>query len=195
MTTQTIPPCPVCNGPISELDDGWLCTNCEFGIPRMIRQKVLDRCDIVGIIINGRSRLIPGFQMPGTTQTFDGVIVLEKNSVRLLPGESTNMKCPKCGEEIYRFTRGFRCGRIAECGFVVYDQFAGLTLSEEQMRDIIVKGNSGLIDGFISKKNGSQFSAMIVVDDGKTEKDPKKWYMGGGCLKLEYPEDKKTSTI
>ena len=88
------------------------------------------------------------------------------------PGESAPEKqplgaCPRCGGEIVEGRKGFGCANWREqdggCRFVVWKEIAGKKLSVDDVAMLLEKGQTGIINGFKSKK-GKQFSARLKLE-------------------------------
>jgi DNA topoisomerase-3 len=85
------------------------------------------------------------------------------------PGSSAVLgQCPRCGGEVVEGRKGYGCKNCREedggCRFVIWKTVAGKQLPEEAVRDLLTKRETGLINGFISKK-GKEFSAKLRLDD------------------------------
>ena len=76
------------------------------------------------------------------------------------------LSCPSCGKGLSIDDKACRCN----CGFVVWRTIAGKKLSESQIKKLITSGSTEKISGFKSKA-GKDFSAKIVLKDGKTAFD------------------------
>ena len=75
------------------------------------------------------------------------------------------LTCPKCGQgRIIRGRRGYGCQRYREgCDFVVWQEVAGVRLSEAQIRALIATGRTERIEGF-SDARGHRLSARLRLD-------------------------------
>ncbi len=77
-------------------------------------------------------------------------------------------KCPLCGKDVKRTRFGYGCSGYREgCKFSVSNLICNRVISVENIRKILENGSSELISGFVSKKNGKEFSAKLVLEDGK----------------------------
>ena len=76
-------------------------------------------------------------------------------------------KCPRCGGEIIEGKRGYGCSNWREpdgaCRFVVWKTIAGKVIPLAAVRHLLLKGETGLISGFVSRK-GSRFSAKLRLE-------------------------------
>ncbi|NKB68893.1 MAG: DNA topoisomerase III [Candidatus Latescibacteria bacterium] len=75
------------------------------------------------------------------------------------------LTCPKCNQgTIVEGQRGFGCNRYKEgCNFIVWKEIAKKTLTENQVRQLVKKGKTALLKGFISKA-GRPFEAYLTLD-------------------------------
>ena len=77
--------------------------------------------------------------------------------------------CPMCGKEIFRGKYGYVCGGYKEgCPFTIRTYICGKTISVSLARQLIETGETEVLDGFVSQKSGKQFSAKLVMREGKT---------------------------
>ena len=73
--------------------------------------------------------------------------------------------CPTCGKSVVAMKWGWGCSGYREgCKFAVNRQIAGKHLTEAQVRRLIQKGDTGMLNGFRSKA-GKPFSARLVLDE------------------------------
>lgn len=78
---------------------------------------------------------------------------------------SSNYKCPICGRVLLNFPWGYGCSGYQDdkCKFNIPRKIASKTLTEKQIQNLIQKGDSGYISGFV-KNGGKTFGARIVID-------------------------------
>lgn len=77
-------------------------------------------------------------------------------------------KCPLCGGEIARTRFGYGCLSYREgCRFSTGNVICGKVISLENMKSLLETGSTPLITGFVSKKSGKEFSARLVLEEGK----------------------------
>lgn len=91
-------------------------------------------------------------------------------------------KCPLCGGDIVTTSFGYGCSNYKEknCKFSIGHTINSKIISEKNVKDLINKGVTPLIKGFVSK-SGNKFDAMLKLDNGN--------------IKFEFPEvkDEKSS--
>jgi DNA topoisomerase-3 len=85
------------------------------------------------------------------------------------PGEPSALGvCPRCGGEVVEGKKGFGCSKWREqdggCKFVIWKEIAGKKLSEADVKKLLEEGQTGIINGFISKK-GREFSARLKLNE------------------------------
>ncbi|MEN3185753.1 MAG: DNA topoisomerase 3 [Atribacterota bacterium] len=75
-------------------------------------------------------------------------------------------QCPLCGAPVYESKKNFFCSRWKEgCSFSVWKQIAGKNLSRRQVQELLLRGRTGKIVGFRSRK-GKRFAAYLVLNEG-----------------------------
>jgi len=75
--------------------------------------------------------------------------------------------CPRCGAEVVEGKKGFGCKNWREedggCRFVIWKVIAGKELPPEAVVDLLTKGETEILHGFISRK-GKEFSARLRLE-------------------------------
>ena len=71
--------------------------------------------------------------------------------------------CPKCGTgKMQFFHKVVRCDN-KECGLPIFRQKAGRDLTDDEVKELLTNGKTGVLKGFKSKQ-GKKFSAIIAFD-------------------------------
>lgn len=86
----------------------------------------------------------------------------------LFPKKQSDIHCPKCGKGSLLFYP--RCAKCSDpdCGLMLFRSVAGKNLTDEQLTQLAVNGETGIIKGFTSK-TGKSFEASLSLDgDFKT---------------------------
>lgn len=73
--------------------------------------------------------------------------------------------CPNCGKEIVVSAKTYAC---TGCTFKVWATIADKKITASQVETLIKKGKTAEIKGFVSKKTGKPFAAMLVLQDKTT---------------------------
>ena len=75
--------------------------------------------------------------------------------------------CPLCGGNVVRTRYGYGCDKYKDgCKFSVNNVILDRVISVSHMKALLKTGKTGKIDGFISKKSGKAFSAVLTLDEG-----------------------------
>ena len=83
---------------------------------------------------------------------------------RLFSHKDSSCQCPKCKQGTLQFFgKVVRCSN-KECGMPVFKQVAGKLLTDSDITDLLTKGKTRTLNGFISKQ-GKPFSAAIAFDE------------------------------
>ena len=174
--------CPNCGGQIQKLSFGFGCANynsgeensCKFVIGK-IADKTLTAANVKALISNGRTETIRGFKSKAGKK-FDACLILEKdeNGNHTIKFDFENVedkkvkdaKCPLCKSDIVVTKYGYRCSSYDKenpesCRFAI-GKIASVMLKEDQVRDLVTKGKTGVISGFVAK-TGMMFEAPLKL--------------------------------
>jgi DNA topoisomerase-3 len=95
-----------------------------------------------------------------TTQITSELLACDK----LFSHAETKCHCQKCETGTMQFfSKVVRCDNPF-CGFPIFRQIAGKTLSDQDIFNLLTKGKTGIINGFNSKQ-GKVFSAVVAFDE------------------------------
>jgi len=171
--------CPQCGQEVVENSKFYSCTgykqDCNFLISKTIAGKKISRAQVLKLLIKGHSALIKGFTSKVGTK-FDAVLVVKNGRVEFQFSNSgdkhTIGKCPQCGREVLENTKGYGCsGYKAGCKMVIWKNIAGREISLEQAKELLEKGSTGVLKGFISHSGKAFDAALIIGLDGKVRFD------------------------
>ncbi len=178
--------CPDCGGDILIRNSGFGCANfssqdpnsCKFFIGK-IANKTIPQARVLELLKEGRTKTIRGFKSKAG-KSFDACLELKKNE----QGKSEigfdfehveakvvkDAKCPICGGDIVKTTFGYGCSNYKRdsedsCRFNI-GKIAGVKLKDAQIQELLSKGITDTISGFVSKK-GTNFEAKLTL--GKDE--------------------------
>ena len=77
-------------------------------------------------------------------------------------------KCPLCHKDVVRTRFGYGCtGYKDGCKFSFNNVILGKTISMDNAKKLLATGASDMIDGFVSKRTGNEFSAKLKLENGK----------------------------
>ena len=175
--------CPLCGGEILYKSFGFGCSNykpedensCKFAIGKMAG-KALTEAQVKELLNNGRTGTIRGFKSK-TGKKFDARVALNKQEDGkitglkfdfndLEPQKVKDVKCPLCGGDIVVTPFGFGCSNYKKddensCHFVI-GQIASVKLKEAQVKELLTKGKTDVIKGFVAK-TGMKFDAPLKL--------------------------------
>ena len=188
--------CPLCGGDIIQTPFGYGCANyskdnpdsCRFSIGKMA-EKTLTESSIKELLTEGRTGTIRGFKSK-TGKKFDARVALSKDETgkvtglkfdftELEPLKVKDVVCPLCGGDIIQTPFGYGCANYSKdnpdsCRFAI-GKIAGVKLKEASVRELLLRGKTDVIQGFIAK-TGMMFDAPLkLTEDGHVTFDfPKK---------------------
>ena len=175
--------CPLCGGEIVQTPFGFGCANyskenpesCRFSIGKMA-EKSLTELQVRELLTNGRTGTIRGFKSK-TGKKFDARVVLNRDEAGkvtglkfdftdLEPVKVKDVKCPLCGGEIIQTPFGYGCANYSKdnpesCKFAI-GTIAGVKLKEAQVKELLLRGRTEVIKGFIAK-TGMMFDAPLKL--------------------------------
>jgi DNA topoisomerase-3 len=83
-----------------------------------------------------------------------------------------NGNCPMCGSGLRTSAKAVGC---RECDWRIWKELAGKTLTEAQIEILLSKGRTGVLKGFVSKKSGRSFDAVLQLNpEGKVLMEAKR---------------------
>ena len=172
--------CPICGGAIRLTAFGYGCANyapdlpesCTFAIGK-IAGKDLSVTHVKDLLTKGRTGTIRGFTSKAKKK-FDACIALGKNEegqpVLKFDFENVEAKkvkdvlCPICGGDIVQTPFGYGCAGYSKdnpesCRFSI-GKIASVKLKESQVKELLTRGKTGVIEGFVAK-TGMKFDAPL----------------------------------
>lgn len=175
--------CPLCGGEIVQTPFGFGCANyskddpesCRFSIGKMA-EKSLTESQVKELLTNGRTGTIRGFKSK-TGKKFDARVALNRDEggkvtglkfdfTDLEPVKIKDVKCPICGGEIIQTPFGYGCANYSKddpesCKFAI-GKIAGVKLKEAQVKELLLRGKTEVIKGFVAK-TGMMFDAPLKL--------------------------------
>jgi DNA topoisomerase-3 len=180
--------CPDCGSAILKKSFGYGCAgykaedenSCHFAIGK-IAGKTIPVKNVMELLQKGKTEKITGFKAKSGSK-FDACLALEKDET----GKSRvkfvfdsdqervlqNIKCPNCGSEIIAGSFGYKCKAYDKekpdsCKFSV-GRIYEKRLNEKQLSDLIEKGITDVIYGFV--KDGNKFNARLKLNKNEEGK-------------------------
>lgn len=184
--------CPLCKGDIVQTPFGFGCANynasdensCRFSIGKMA-EKSLNEAQVKELLTYGRTSTIRGFKSKAGKK-FDARVALNKNEEGKVTGlkfdfndleapKVKDVRCPLCKGDIVQTPFGFGCANYAKdnpesCKFSI-GKIAGVKLKEAQVKELLIRGKTDVIKGFVAK-TGMLFDAPLkLTEDGQVTFD------------------------
>ncbi|QMU28830.1 type IA DNA topoisomerase [Adhaeribacter radiodurans] len=170
--------CPACKtGHILKGSQAYGCSRwkdgCSFRLPLTFGEKEIPAKAIQTLLAKGKSPVLKGFVIPDQAGKTDVYLILDDNlSLKALPTDKKPAtdpfeKCPKCRiGKVLKGNSAYGCSRFREgCSFLVPFAIAGKTLSEKNVVDILLKGKTPKLKGFVSPKTGNKFEAVLKLNE------------------------------
>ncbi len=78
-------------------------------------------------------------------------------------------KCPLCGRDVRRTRHGYGCSGYKEtgCKFGIFSPFCGRVVPVRAAQELLEKGITGRLEGFVSRRTGNNFGARLKLDGGR----------------------------
>ena len=161
--------CPKCKkGEVVKGKQTWGCTayrdGCDFRLPFEFSGKKISDTNINALCRKGKSGGIK--IIDSEKKEMSGHILLNSNfSLSFEPMVLEELHCPKCKKGlIIKGKTAWGCGEFRNgCLLRIPFVYMGKELSESQMEQLIRKGRTGKINGFIGV-NSSKIDARLVFD-------------------------------
>lgn len=164
--------CPVCGADTVRITEkGMFCACEKLKVFRTVASRNLTDKELETLATKGELKNLDGF-VSKAGKPFSATLVLNNGSTEFKFENNASggdgvldSPCPVCGQQTVKMNKN---GAFCECGLKIFRTVAGHTLTDAELKDLIVKGQTKTINGFKSK-NGKEFSASIILNDGKTE--------------------------
>lgn len=172
------PSCPKCKkGKIINKGQVFGCTQyketgCDFSIFKIIAKKELSNKQVRDLIEKGQTGVVKGLKSKEDKE-FAAILKLKPDGKIdfIFP---QNPMCPKCKKgEVVDKGKLVGCTQFSKtgCNFSIFKTVGNKALSEKQLTDLVVKGKTGKVKGFVGK-SGKEFDAKLILNkDFKVEFD------------------------
>ena len=179
--------CPACDGTIIEGKRGFGCANwkeadgaCRFVVWKSIAGRDLAPAEMTELLEKGEIGPLEGFTSK-KGNAFSAKLKLEQDEEGkwkasfVFPdadGEPLG-KCPACGGDVVTKPKSYGCANWREedggCRFVIWKSVAQKELTEEVAKQLLERGATDELFGFISRK-GNAFSAKLRLEKDESGK-------------------------
>ncbi|GAA3995449.1 DNA topoisomerase 3 [Hymenobacter fastidiosus] len=178
--------CPACKaGHVLKGKTAFGCSrfreNCQFRLPTRFEDKNLTDKQVFALLTKGRTPVIKGY-FDAAGNKFDAAVRLTPQHalelVRAAESKPTTaadpgqIPCPVCKlGTMLKGKAAWGCSRFREdCQFRAPFEWGGKTLSEVQINQLLRKGKTGVIRGFVSARTGDRYAASLQLSaEGRIE--------------------------
>ncbi|WP_436658823.1 DNA topoisomerase [Acinetobacter sp. P1(2025)] len=176
--------CPVCDSELNLEARHVKCSsiNCKFQILRIVAQRKIEDTDLQILINNKVTHVLNGFhrkpkegEKKKANDQFSAALKLvedENGQYQVqfyYPRDEYEAPCPFCESKMVSTINGISCEN-KECGIVFWAVRFKKKLSDRDQLDLITKGKTKVIAGFVSSK-GTPFSASLVLNKAEKKVD------------------------
>lgn len=95
-------------------------------------------------------------------EVFTSQIAKELLEARI-DGAESDTACPRCGRPVVFYPKLAKC-QNPDCGLTVWRTVGRKELTDKQLAELLTKGKTGTIRGFV-KNGGGTFDAALTLDD------------------------------
>lgn len=156
--------CPNCDsGSLKSQKFTW---NCECGFKLYKEQfgRALSTDELRQLVETGKTDVLQDFVSKEKGTKYAASLHLKRDDsgslkIALVFPERKSAVCPCCSGNLNDKGKLYEC----ECGFKLWKTIAGKTLTGNQLKSLIEKGETGVIKG-LTKKDGGTFDAMLRVN-------------------------------
>jgi len=172
--------CPVCKtGQVVKGTQAYGCTrwkeNCLFRLPIAFKNKSLTEKQVSTLLEKGKI-LVKGLRNADAEAAYTGLVTLDDQyqlaveKTEKAPAANMVLTCPRCKQgQMLKGKTAFGCSRYREgCQFLVPFTIAGKTLTDKNIAQLLQKGKTTKLKGFVSHKTGNKFEAALTINpEGK----------------------------
>lgn len=168
--------CPLCKtGHIMKGSQAYGCSrwkeNCAFRLPMSFQDKQLSDKQVTALLQKGKVAL-KGLKEREDGPSYEGLLTFDSQFQLVAEKIEKAVKapavliCPRCSQgQMLKGKSAFGCSRYREgCQFLVPFSIAGKSLTDKQVEQLILKGKTAKIKGFLSSKTGNKFEAALALN-------------------------------
>ena len=163
--------CPKCKkGVILKGKSSWGCSNwkngCDIRLPFDFKGKKLTDKQIESLVLKKKTPKIKGFDIEGKKQ--NGIVILDSSfKYSFVAEEAEVWHCPLCKDgTMMKGNSAYGCSNYKQgCRFIIPFEFMGKSLTEAQIKSLVVDRKTKLIKGFINPENQEKVDGKLIVDN------------------------------
>ncbi len=160
--------CPACGkGQMLKGKSAWGCSGykdgCKTVVPFMLFGKKITDSQFKQLITKGKTSVIKGFEVDGAK--IDAIISLDDSFQPVMQKvEDKELVCPSCKQgTIVKGKTAFGCSNFQNCKVRIPFEFLGKTLSRSHLEQLIGKGETVEIKGFV-QTDGTKVNGKLSFD-------------------------------
>ncbi|MGI9306282.1 MAG: DNA topoisomerase III, partial [Gammaproteobacteria bacterium] len=177
--------CPACGGEVRESHRRFSCQQCEFFIWKAVAGREFSVPEAEALLGAGKTEELSGFRSK-MGREFSAETVLQKDDKGMwraafdfdkapMPEDELRQKesvgaCPKCNAPVRDAGNMFLCERKPSeaCDFSLSRRLLRREMQAEEIKMLLEKRKTALLQGFVSKRTGRPFSAhLTLTEEGK----------------------------
>jgi DNA topoisomerase-3 len=174
--------CPKCGGVIQETYRKFQCQSCDFYIWPVLLGREWSPEEVAELVSNRYIGPLTGFRSKQGRPFSAGLKLTDDFRMEFDFGQGSasdtdaapdfsNQQplgaCPKCGAGVFEYGVAYVCekalGPGRSCDFRSGKLILQQPIEREQMQKLLTTGRTGLLSGFISRRNGRKFKAFLVA--------------------------------
>lgn len=173
---ESLGKCPLCGSDVVDRGkfygcEGYKTNGCKFGLNHTILKKKISAAQMKKLLKDGKTDVIKGFTAK-SGKKYDTYLYWNEEQKKVDWGFNENRtetkslghNCPFCNSELLDRGTFIGCSGFKQgCRFTVPKESFGRKLKDSEIRDIIEKGKTELISGFIGKYG--EFDGWLIVDE------------------------------
>ncbi|MBK7899807.1 MAG: DNA topoisomerase III [Azonexus sp.] len=181
-------PCPRCGGLIRETYKKFQCSDCDYGLWKIVAGRQFEPEEIETLITARQIGPLTGFRNKMGRAFAAAIKLNDKNEPEFdfgqdraseegeaeavdFSGQEALGKCPKCGAGVFDHGNAYVCeksvGPAKTCDFRSGKIILQQPVEATQMQKLLATGRTDLLKEFVSNRTRRKFSAYLVVQAGK----------------------------
>ncbi len=174
-------PCPQCGaGKVRENYRKFVCENCDFAVWKSKSGRELSPAEATTLLRDKRLGPLNGFRSRLGREFSAELVIKDDFTVVFDFGDDVSDEdinpqdceqlgaCPKCGAAVLDTPNRYPCtnelGDKPDCDFRIGRHILRRPIEADEVRQLLAKGRTDLLQGFVSKKNNRKFAAHLTMD-------------------------------
>ncbi|MFM7103321.1 MAG: DNA topoisomerase III, partial [Verrucomicrobiota bacterium] len=181
-------PCPKCGSEVHERFREYKCRACDFAVRKVMSGRMFEPAELETLLRERQVGPLQGFRSqkgfpfaallrlsPENEVKFDFGNEPKEGEAEAAPpdfsGKQPLGKCPKCAAGVFENGMNYVCekavGPQRSCDFKTGAVILQQNIEPAQVARLLAEGRTEVLKGFVSKKTGRKFEALLALKDGK----------------------------